>query len=241
MKIKKLLSIVLLVFLTYINVEASSCSYKEQVELDSESAKIKVKYDVKTGYLDPSEYECQDEEDCAVDYDYFEISILNMSEKFYIEVTNNNTKEVQTFTYKDIKDGVISFDYDRAYEITNFTFRVFSSNETSCPRENYRVIYLTTPKVNPYYYYLQCQNNPDHYLCQKYITIDNVSFDTFQEQITEYENKKVVKEEEKEIEKNFLEKVFDFIDDNKYVIISVIAAAGISTIVIVILKRKRQK
>ena len=47
MKIKKLLSIVLLVFLTYINVEASSCSYKEQVELDSESAKIKVKYDVK--------------------------------------------------------------------------------------------------------------------------------------------------------------------------------------------------
>ena len=221
-------------------VNASTCSYKEQADLNSEVSKIKVKYEEKTGFVDPSLYDCQEDAECTSEYNYFQISILNMSENFYVEVNDSVTKTTNIYTYADAKEGVISFDFEGAYAIANFTFKVFSSSQTNCPRENYRVIYLTTPKINPYYNYLQCENNPDHYLCQKYITVDNVSFAEFQRQIQEYEDKKIVEEKQNE-KKGMLEKIFDFIDDNKTIIVTTagIIVAGVVTVV-VIKKRKKE-
>ena len=232
--------VLLLLLFMYHNVDAaSSCSYKEQADLNSEVAKIKVVYEGKTEALDDSLFSCDGGgNECAVYRHYFTISILNMSENFYIEASNDVTKERKTFRYSDVKDGVISFNYDNASEITNFTFKVYSSDKTNCKDENYRVIYFTTPKLNPYYEYSLCANNPEHYLCQQYITTEEANFEDFYTQIQKYEKEKEQSNNEKE-HRNFLEKIFDFVDDHKpLMIITTLVVVGGVAAVVIIKKRK---
>ncbi len=231
----KLLILLLLLFAYRDANAASACSYKEQADLNSEAAKIKVKYEGKVGELERSTYTCEGGgEDCVATYNYFTITILNMSENFYIDVSNNVTRDRATYYYSDVKDGVITFDYDKAESITNFTFKVYSSAKTNCSGENYRVIYFTTPKVNPYYDYLLCDNNPEYYLCQKYITTEEVSFEQFQSQVLSYEKQKNGGASNNE-HRGFLEKIYDFIDDHKplLIITTLLIVGGVATVVIV--------
>ena len=231
---KSIFLMLLLMFFANLRVDAvSSCSYKEQAELNSEAAQIKVKYEEKSElYYPPAEYCGEAGEGCSVNNYYFTITILNMSENFYIEVDGNKNKQL-TFTYDDVKDGIITFNYENVDEIGNFTFNVYSSSETNCAYEKYRVIHFTTPKFNRYYYDGECSNVPDYYLCQKYITTEEPKYGDFLNQITEY--KRQLNEEKEKNNRNFLEKIFDFVDNHKTLlgITTTIVVAGVVTVVIV--------
>ena len=229
-------------FIKITPVLASACSYSEQARLNSAVANIKVSYEEKTGQHDPSEFMCQpDDPDCTSEYNYFEISILNLSKDFYITVTNDVDDTEQTFTIDDVVNGAIRFNWEGIMNIATFTFNVYSSSETPCARENYRTIYLTTPRKNPYHYYLQCQNHPDYYLCKKYVTFEDIGFYEFLEQVDTY-----IEENDKEIsaEKQLSsqEKVIGFIKEH-IVLVSGVAIGLLSLIVVIVVikTRKRKK
>ena len=237
---KKLISLLLLLLLlANLNVNAvSGCSYKEQANLNSEAAQIKVKYEEKTGLMDPSLYNCGEAgEGCSVEYPMFGITILNMSENFYIEVTSDKGyKEI--FTYGSVKDGIITFDHKDVDNVTNYTFNVYSSGKTGCPTEKYRVIHLTTPKLNSYYNSVECNDNSEFYLCQKYLTDDEPRYDSFIKQLTSYEEQKA-KEEEKS-NRSVLQKIFDFVDNHKALIGVTTTFVVIGVVAVVIVKKRKE-
>ena len=223
-------------------VNASTCTYSEQAQLNKDVANIKVTYEEKTGKVDPSLYECQgDSSACDVDYNYFGISVSNMTEDFYITVKNNIDNSVKTYRYSDAKDGIISFDWEQILNITTFTIDVYSSTETGCPRENYRTIYLTTPRKNPYHYYGQCQRDPEYYLCQKYVTFADMTFYEFAEKM-EARAESIEEEKSQEMPQSIPEKVLDFISDNLiWVITGAVVAAGGVYAVTILIRKKRKK
>lgn len=243
MKVNRFYTFIIALFLLVIpGVNASSCSYEEQAQLNSSVAHIKVIYEEKEGVVDTSLYECQEEDpDCVSKYNYFEISILNMTKDFYIVVTNNVDNETKTLTYADAVDGIIKFDWDGIMTVTTFTFKVMSSSSTNCVGDTYRTIYLTTPRKNLYHYYGQCQATPDFYMCDKYVTFDELDFYDFINKIEEYENKKASAEEEKQDETPS-QIVKDFFKENKITIIAVGGIVGVLLMVLVVtLIRKRKK
>ncbi len=78
---------------------AATCNYEEKAKLNNEVANIKVNYEIlqkeldRAGYTPPDALLGTDEYDTWVPVvDYFQINVLNLTENFYLEVKNNNTK-----------------------------------------------------------------------------------------------------------------------------------------------------
>lgn len=240
-----LLFLISFLFVNVNSVNASTCTYSEQAKLNKDVANIKVTYEEATGKVDPSLYDCQadagEEELCNSEYDYFVISVLNMTEDFYIVVTNNVDGQRQTFYYSDSQDGVIKFNWEGILNLTTFTISVYSSSETGCPRENYRTIYFTTPRKNLYHYYGQCQQAPDYYICDKYVTFEEMSFYEFMEKMDAHISE-IEKEDQEKLNPSLPEKIVDYIYENKVTFITVgVAMVIITTVVTIIVVKKRKK
>jgi len=178
---KKILTFFFIFFIytSYINA-ASLCSYEEQVTLNSEASNVKVNYEI------------WQEEIQFIDYptkvDRLKVNIINLSNNFYVVVSNNVINKTTTYTAKDAKDGIISFDWDNFESVTNFTIKVYSGENTNCANEAYKTLYLTTPRYNEFYKRQVCEEYSDFYLCQKYVTFAEVSEERFLKQINDYKN-----------------------------------------------------
>mgnify|MGYP006868527612 CR=1 FL=1 len=80
------------------NVHAE-CGYETQAKLNSEAATIKAIYEEVQKEMDRNLYMCGDGVDeCTEYYSVFKISILNLSENFYVKVTSDNNFN-KTFYY----------------------------------------------------------------------------------------------------------------------------------------------
>ena len=105
-KVKKIFVLLVMVLLVK-NVHAE-CGYETQAKLNSEAATIKAIYEEVQKEMDRNTYVCGDGVDeCTEYYSVFKISILNLSENFYVKVTSDNNFN-KTFYYKDAQDGIIS-------------------------------------------------------------------------------------------------------------------------------------
>ena len=71
------------------------------------------------------------------------ISIINLTEKFYLKITNDYNDEVWNYSYKDSQDGRINIEWDDLSEVTTFTIKIYSSEQTGCKGESYKTLYLT--------------------------------------------------------------------------------------------------
>lgn len=234
---KKILSFLVVMFLFNINVSAASlCDYTEQSELNSKAANVKVSYDIVDSKVTF--------EDGDADIRIFRIQILNVTEDFYVIVKNDINKEEKTYYSTDAVDGVISFDWDYAETVTNFTIQVYTTNKTNCADEKYKTFYLTTPRYNEYYNIETCQELTDFYLCQEFVTFAEVSRDKFISQLESYRNGDVNnKGEEQEENENptITDKIFEFIDNNKWYIIGGLSVIIIASFVIHRVKTKKQR
>jgi len=222
---KKILTFLIVMFLFNINVSAASlCSYQEQTELNSKAANIKVSYEIVE--------ETIEFEDGESSMKLFKIEILNVTDEFYVLIKNDVTKDEKIYYSSDAKDGVITFDWDYAETVTNFTIQVYTTNNTNCAEEKYKTFYLTTPRYNEFYNIETCQELTDFYLCQEYVTFGEISREKFLTQINNYKNGDVNNEGENPVEPTepkVVDKIFEFIDNNKLYIISgflVITAIG---------------
>ena len=57
-------------------------------------------------------------------YNYFKVSIINISENFYVEISNDYNRDKLVYQYKDTQDGVITFDWKNLDKVTTFTVKV---------------------------------------------------------------------------------------------------------------------
>lgn len=241
----RILLVVLIALILRLNPvnAASKCDYSEQVELNNAVANIKVSYEEAEGQVDSSLLLPNDSGSSNAKYYYFKVQVYNLTEDFYLKITNDINEEAKYLRYGDSESGVIEFDWKDLDEVANFTITVYSSNTTGCPNEEYRIISLTLPRYNRYSSYAVCNENENFYLCQKYITeIEDVDYTTFRNKLEAYEKKVIIEEEKKqEANKSFKEKVFDFIKENKMTVIAVstiIVIGGVVTTVIVVKKRR---
>ena len=174
---KKILLFIFVFFSINANVFAESkCSYTEQAELLNKAANVKANYEVKSEILKFSDMEAE--------IDYFNISVYNLTEDFYVTIKNDYDNSSKTFRFSDAKDGVIEYRWDNLEKVTNFTIEVFSSTETNCVSEKMKTLYVKTPRYNEYFNREICEELTDFYLCQKYITTSIPTEDKFFEQIT---------------------------------------------------------
>lgn len=237
------------------NVKATSiCSYEEQAKLNSAVANIKANYEEATAEVDKSQYgpaeyfendpDTNTQNAEALDYNYFKVNILNLTNDFYAIITNDQNANTITVDYSKTSDGTYSFNWENLNSISNLTIKIYSSSATNCKNELYRTVYLTLPRYNEYYYSSYCTQYPNYYLCQKYVTYDFISYDEFLTKMNSYNDEQEKTTINNEKDKTFWEKIKLFIENNKTLFIIsgtvIVIAAGTFTI-ITIAKRRKNK
>ncbi len=241
--VKKFLTFMIAFFLLGINVyAASACDVNEEASLKQKAANITANYEVVSNLVTDGEDEGIEE--------YFNISIYNLSEEFYV-VVKRDKKETEeeerivnkVYNYSDTQNGVLTFKWENNEEVTNWTIEVYSSNKTSCTGESYKKLYLTTPHFNNFSYLAMCDDLEEFYLCKRYVTFDEIDSETFYKKLESFQAGKINdKGEETKSKTTFFDNVFKFIDENKWIIIGVGAGiVAIITPVVVIKKRKSRK
>lgn len=234
--LKKILIFIVSIFLLNMNVNAA-CSYKEQSELNSKAANIKVSYEL-------IEEEIGDIYEGHTEY-YFNVTITNLTNEFYIVRHDSYTDKETTFRYTDTKDGMLTFRWDYATNVTNFRFEVYSSSETNCPDEKYKTIYETTPRYNFYSQRAICLDYPEFYLCQKFVTFNEVAEEReFLNQLNKYIKGEISSDGEEPqdpTDEPFTDKIFEFFDKYKWYFLGGIIIIVIGVAIVHRIRTKKQR
>ena len=225
---------------------ASSCSYSEQVELNSIAGNVKASYDVieiKTGKAVNPDAPGMPEID--IYKKGLKIKIINVSNDIYLKIINKNTNEEKTYQASDLQDGTIVFEYNDVNTITTYAIEIYA-NKYSCNGELIRTFDFVTPQYNFYSELEICNQYPDFYYCQEFVTVgENISYDAFLNKVEELKEEKKQEEIEKEEIKNksFLKKLKDLYYNNKIVInlIGCVIVVGGLTTTVIIIKKKRSR
>lgn len=237
---KKILTFLTLL-LTFIclTVDAEECTYAEKQQLNTAASHIKVEYEEKTGHYEDGG--C-DGDTCDDAYNYFQVSILNLTDDMYAVVSNNYNKDVIYLYASDAdKNGVVKFDWLYVMKKVTFTIKIYGSNDTNCYGTLIKTYTKALPRLNEHYFDDTCREIPDSDICQKYVFYDEIDYAKFYRIAQdEIEQKKAKQKEKEEKEKTFLEKVDDFIDKYKYYFIGGgVVVIGVGAIIVI--KRKKDQ
>ena len=190
---------------------ASTCSYKEQAELNEIANNVKANYEI-VDIFDGMTLNFENGTGIAQEVESyikgFKISLLNITDDIYVTVKNDYNSEMQTFYKRDTIDGIASFESKITDVLVNYQIEVHS-NKYTCIGEVYSKISLKTPMFNPYSDLEICKNNSSFYYCQQFIPSEN--------------------------------KIKEFYEKHKlviYIITSVVIISGVATTVILIKKRR---
>lgn len=235
---KKVGTVLLLVMMIFFNVSAkSSCSYKEQTDLNSKAANVKASYEITTI---TKKYE-----DMDINSEVLKVTILNATEDLYVKVRDDYKNEEKFFHNSDSDKGVVTFIWESVDKVTNFTIEVYSSDKTNCPGEKYKTIYLTLPRYNDFYNRIICQENPDFYLCKKFVTSKQIDDVEFEKKLISYQKGLIDKDGDKTDDNNknngIINKVGNFVVKYKWYIIGGFILIGTSSYVIIRIKTKKQR
>lgn len=218
------------------NVKADSlCDYKQLAEINSKATNIKANFEVIKEMV-------HFDDDSAIKR-FFKVSILNVTDEFYVVVKNNNDEKEIMYESKDAKNGIISFSLYELSKVVNYTFEIYTNSKTECPDEKVRTIYLTIPRYNEYSRRSICNEYPDFYLCQEFVTFSEVDEEIFLKQLDSYQKKVSIKNDDSKNDDSDKDskKVLDYIDEYKFVIIGSIIIIGVGTIAIIIVRSKKQR
>lgn len=223
-----------------VNAE-SSCSYKEQAELNNIAANVKANYeaiDVVVGRgINP---DSESTEEFDVYGRALKINILNITDDVYVKIKNNDTNEERTYYKKDTTDGVVSFNKEDVDSVTSYKIEVYA-NKYSCTGDLVRTFDFVTPQYNFFSELEICNTYPEYYYCQEFITSDNISYDSFINNMEKLKEETKEQEKKKEEKKGLLTKIKEFYKKNKIAIDiagCIIVVGGITATVILIKKRR---
>lgn len=237
---KKFIYLLLLIFPCF--VSAATCEAADKAALLTLSSVIEVNYEEMDGYYTgeevgyPEGLAEEDYDDYKLEYNYFNINILNITEDFYIVITNNINDTELTINYSDSEDGIYTFLHETLSNVTTYTINVYSSGENGCSGELLAVKYLVVPKYNEYSTWDMCEDYSDEAVCQKYTTVEtyNESF-VFNALSLAYSERFNV-----DIDDDIdVESIIDVVLDNfVYILIGGIGVIGIVVLIIFINKKR---
>lgn len=239
-------SLFMLSFVLLMSVpKAATCNYEEKAKLNNEAANVKTNYEIKERILNKEEYDLPDgleSGEYEAKTDYIQVNILNLTENLYVEVTNNVNDDKKIFSYSDSQNGNISFNWSELDTMVTYTVKIFSSSNTGCEGSTLKTLYISLPRYNDYSTYEICNEIPDYYLCQRYVTYEDVGYDAFFTRVREQIAKKEQIKEEENKNNKWYKKTIDFIVEHKvpFIIggVTLVVVAGGATYII-IKKRRR--
>lgn len=251
-KMKVMILGILGVALFFVGVQSviATCTSAETNTLNSLASNVQVDYDILVEERKPGEGEGypdgltdEEKENYTFKEQYIVVYISNITEDLYVTVLDDVSNTTTTYTYDDAEDGVISFQVNDIFSVTNYTITVYSSDNTSCADTRLRILYLTTPRYNSYSQYDICDEAADFYLCYEYLTTEEISYDRFLELVNRYINEHTTDSSDGEEEgeggiQGFLEFLKENIVLTVVVIVVILAAVGV-TVVIIIRRRRR--
>lgn len=177
---------------------------------------------------------------------YIQIKLYNVTGNMYVEVEVTGDS-IQTgryhFDYKDIgPDRAITINQTAVNQTVTYNVSVYSDYK-NCYGDLIRTIKLTVPKFNFYSQLAVCDDIPDYYLCQEYITFD-INSATFYSNIDSYKERLAnnVNDNNPTIRDNTTpaNKTVSTISKYKYLIVGTIVVLGVLA-TIFIMKRKKSE
>jgi len=166
-KIKLIICFILFACIAKVNVSALSCSNAVTKDLGQIAAYVKASYEV----IDSSTVkELVIGEDKTTYYTpnfNFLISIYNITNDIYVEITDDVTNQNITVHYSDTDDGVYTFSNEDFGKIYTYTIKVLSAND-DCYGEKVRTLTLVKPRYNAFSEYTYCKTSSSIY-CQKFV------------------------------------------------------------------------
>lgn len=234
-------------------VNAEACDNAKKAELNSLVSNISVSYEEETGVLDRSEYEIPDAligtpeaETFVGTYTYFEITVLNITDDVYVEVTDDYTGEKKVYQYGDTDNGILRIEWKNIGNVATFTFKVFASSKSECEGDRLRTLYLTVPRLNEYYGYDICDDAEGFYLCEKYTTsTTDVGFYDFLDRVEAYIAGEVDKDGDaidEDEDKGVFQSILDFVSENKvYFIVGIVVIIVVGGLSYVVIKKRRSE
>jgi len=232
---KKILYTLVIMFLMMNTVKAvTTCDLEEQVQVNNDAGTVNVT-------AEPFAYEYYTsnsetgEEEKATGYIGM-IYINNVTENIYVTITSADdiTKK---YTYSDAIDDTISINTDEMNVVKTYTVSIYPSN-TKCGKSVIRELTVTVPRLNSYYYYDYCTDNPDYMYCQQFTNLENISYNDFYYGVTNYAASKKNQEEEQR-KTGIFEGTVSFIRKNWFIVIIVIILIACGSYLVI--KNKKEK
>ena len=161
-----------------------------------------------------------------------QIIVTNLREDMYLKVRNNYNDDEDTYTYSDIKQGVITIKSKAISKKINYEIKVYTT-DSSCPNTVIRTVNKSTDRFNPYINNSLCVG---YYAsikyCGAFYDVKDMSPEEFASKVTE-EIKKI--NDSKMTTLDYVKKYCLF------VIVPVLIIIFIYIIKIIILKRRKKQ
>ncbi len=234
----KLSFIVLCFFLLVLTTKAAECTNEEKAKLKKEAKEVKMVLTEKQEEMDPSTYFATDGYDGPAYYYYFDVSLTNVTDNLFVEVSTDRDDTKITSVTNPPKNGIMTFKWDDIYKITKFTYTVIAKNSETCNGEVLYKGYATAPKYNYFAEAGICNGVEDYKYCNRFI-YEDVNSNEIYRNVKSY--KQSLELEEAKKANSWKEKIKKFVKKHKVLII-----AGTSLIVVgggtvVILKQRRKR
>lgn len=227
-----LIIVALCLFVFGTTVYADSCSLEDKTELRTMASNVSV------SYVPTDELKTNEEGDY---YEYYlDVKIFNINSYLRVEVIDSSTGMKYNLGVDDVSiDGAITMRQSQSEMVKNLIFNVYGSS-SDCYATPLRSMKLTLPKFNYFSERAICEDIPEFYLCQKYVTYD-IDSKTFVDDVLEYKekyNNQKGENGEEEVKDSLASKALSGVSKYRYIIALVIIAGGIA-VTIVVLKKKR--
>jgi hypothetical protein len=169
--------------------------------------------------------------------------ITNGDAIFRISATNL-TKDIYLYDEEDgvTASGTGTLEVNKDFSSGKTLSFVIYSNDNNCKNEALTTKYIELPHYNVYSEYSMCESYPEHKYCQRWYDSSNLSREDFDAALAEYSVRDLnLNDDEGETkkEKTRINKIMNFISDNKVVI--GVTALVIVMLIIIIVRRKIKK
>ena len=214
----------------------NTCTSESMATFNELASDIKVNYEFDEILVDTAE----DEDSWYTKYD-LKLIIYNFSDQMqgFIEATDTHDAVYLSSDRKN-KDGNIVIEIEDTTEVQNLNI-LFYADALGCDYK-LREITITLPRYNYYSTYAICDDIPEYYLCQKYVTY-YIDGETFVDDVTNYKKKMASQKESTEIDfgednNTIINQTVSFFSKYKYVFLVIIIWIGV-TLTFIILRKKK--
>jgi hypothetical protein len=217
---------VIALFLGAINADAR-CTYQQRAMLNEEGRNVRTSYEItyRSEIRTVRDPDGPGYEEGEFLHTVFNISVFNITENLYVEISNNHDRAFREYVYfRHTENGVFTFTTEDIANIITYTFRVRSAIE-DCSSLVLRTYSFVKPMRNTMVDYGICAGAEDVPYCQEYITQPfSLTFEQVDNAIQNYQKDTSINNRPDEEESGLLV----FIQDNTLTILvgAVVLAAA---------------